>query len=1178
MGDPTPHFVGQTSATPPAPTPPQTPKVGIGTTRLTGSRALAMERLRGVSNAEEMSRKLDQWRPSTTETSGGSRFSFDKVLGEGAQGVVYSILDRDTRRHIALKTLRGSDCVADDVSRFIHEVQVTAQLEHPGIVPVHDFDILDDGTVVYTMKRVEGLSLAEHLKGRSGAPNHRFDLLHLFLKICDTIAFAHSRDVIHRDLKPRNIMVGHYGEVLVMDWGLAKVLPSGGKRSSTASSTVATLAAQTPSAPVTSFRSLPDGGQDAYRTVAGYAVGTPAYMSPEQARGEQERVDRRSDVYALGVILYEILSGASPYIRGDVNRTLEQVATGKLQPITSHPFGAKAPRALAAIAAKAMALHQRDRYQSVEALAGDLRNFLAGLAVSAHRESPWEATSRLLRKHRVLMWAVAAAALAALAGGSLLWWRAELAADQAVAALRAEAGALELAANVSDLEAAAKALREANQRYDRILGLRPGHPVAIGNIVRLEGLIKTINDRRRGEADRLRADELASQAAARVALGGEADLVAAQDLYAQAQQLAPTTGKIIEAKLAVAARLAELRRDATEKQRADEAAKHTAAALAAETAGDLDSAILHQAKSVALVVDPVGQGRLLAWTRVVEQRREQERQTALAKERAAQQEAASRERRSRADAALTDARTAAAAGHGREAQESYDRALGIDPLHPGLPAVALVAAAAIAKERADAADGLRHQAATWLTQAAEEAEEIQVLDGTIRDLQAKLVESGEPVVRAELQRAELDRSLHQAKRAHALAEGIADLQQALAVAPDHPPVRADLASYHLDRLREAEAAGDVAQVAAAEAQAKAFANPADQSMATILSGLTTVRAAADASPVRLTRLAPQADRRLEPTGDPVTLAPGGSASIPVGRWLVETAGPGGRSVCVRRFDRRGADYELNLPPPPALPPGVAWIPAGRVFGPDGRSAGPVVAAFALAIHEVTCGEWLAFLNDPKTLERHAAERAAGTIVLAPRDSLDADEPIWLQDSFAPWNRFKTPFRLEMGLRDRQKELVVKIDPRCPVAGISAEDADAYVAWRRDRDRLPWRLPTLLEWQLAAQGGDGRTYPWGDAADLGFCHSALTADRGRSTGPVPVGSHGEDRSVQGVLGLAGSVAEMIAAEPGHPRRTACGGSFADRQPERFATTSRREHEPRLVSLSRGLRLALGEPAP
>ncbi|HYE06059.1 MAG TPA: serine/threonine-protein kinase [Planctomycetota bacterium] len=306
---------------------------------------LSLGNFRGADHAEDLKRQLADWHRAFTSHHARPRFLLDKRLGEGAQGVIFGVLDRDCRRTVALKTLHSSGVDATEVSRFIHEAQITAQLEHPGIVPVHDFGALPDGTVFYTMKRVEGESLAAYMHGRVADPKHRFDLMQLFLRVCETVGFAHSRGVIHRDLKPRNIMVGAFGEVLVMDWGLAKILGDDAR-------------AQDASR-VTSLRQ--DGGptgSDVHRTLDGFAVGTPAYMSPEQARGAD--VGPASDVYAVGAVGYFLLTGRPPFEGRNALELLQAHQSAAVTPPSS--VNPAVPADLEAVVLRCLAKAPADRF------------------------------------------------------------------------------------------------------------------------------------------------------------------------------------------------------------------------------------------------------------------------------------------------------------------------------------------------------------------------------------------------------------------------------------------------------------------------------------------------------------------------------------------------------------------------------------------------------------------------------------------------------------------------------------------------------------------------------------------------------------------------------------------------------------------------------------------------
>ncbi|TMB17961.1 MAG: serine/threonine protein kinase [Deltaproteobacteria bacterium] len=273
--------------------------------------------------------------PDLSET----KYRLAGVAGSGGMGTVYIVEDTELRRRAALKVLDVPD--AGTEARLRREAQVLARLEHPGIAPVHDIGALPDGRVFYTMKWVQG----ERLDARLSRPAPLAERLRLFLRIADAVAFAHAQGVLHRDLKPENVMVGAFGEVLVMDWGLAKVVG--------------------------------DGADLVPRTAESAVLGTAGFMSPEQAAGESAGVDARSDVYSLGAML-------------------QWMAAGEGVP------------ALRAVWLKAMAAPREERYPDVGALAADATRFLDGAAVSAYPESFLHRALRMAKRHRVALGIVAA--------------------------------------------------------------------------------------------------------------------------------------------------------------------------------------------------------------------------------------------------------------------------------------------------------------------------------------------------------------------------------------------------------------------------------------------------------------------------------------------------------------------------------------------------------------------------------------------------------------------------------------------------------------------------------------------------------------------------------------------------------------------------------------------------
>lgn len=307
----------------------------------------------------------------------GTRYELLQKLGSGGMATVFLVRDRELDREIALKILDLPDEAGQLADRMMREARVIARLEHPGIVPIHDVGLLPDGRVFYTMKYVRGKTLLD-LAGDSPLRER----LRIFQKVCEAVAFAHARGVIHRDLKPENIMLGEFGEVLVMDWGLARAAArTGGESHQAAGSPPKTGAAEEAAAAAGAGASLTDHGT---------VLGTPHYMSPEQAAGETGKVDQRSDVYALGCILRFLISGE------------EKQPPGQDAPrVAAHPAGV--PRALRAVCAKASAAEPDHRYPNALELAQDVSRFLDGQPVTAYRENFAEAAWRRISKNSFLV-------------------------------------------------------------------------------------------------------------------------------------------------------------------------------------------------------------------------------------------------------------------------------------------------------------------------------------------------------------------------------------------------------------------------------------------------------------------------------------------------------------------------------------------------------------------------------------------------------------------------------------------------------------------------------------------------------------------------------------------------------------------------------------------------------
>jgi len=1086
------------------------PRAGDDEGGFRGTTTDVLSRLKGVQDPAEVAEQLRSWRAAATSRELMPRFALKGQIGLGAQGLVFTVHDADCRRDVALKCLHEERCDGTEISRFIHEAQITAQLEHPGIVPVHDFGVLPDGTVFYTMKRIDGESLAQHLMTRAGRAEPRFELLHVFLKVCDAIGFAHSRGVIHRDLKPRNIMVGRYGEVLVMDWGLAKVV---GEHEA-----------------VSTVRSGRDSELDAFRTLTGLAVGTPAYMSPEQARGETAAIDQRSDIYCLGVLLYEMLSGESPYRRGDVARTLEQVAAGRIIALDAHDAGASVARSLVAIVHKAMAWTPAARYPRVEDLADDLRRFISGAAVTARRESTGERVVRTLRRWKWPLLAAAAMVLAAVLTALAVAGAVARKEGRDYAALRARAG----------IRQAAGDLAAARADFLHLVYLRGDDHEARLRLVELDEDLRRQHARERDQEMRQQAEALIAEARTSARVGSDGGLRRATELSLKALGLLPGDADLLAQYEDLVERKAVLDEQARQeavvaghRERADELER---AAMRMHDQGLLREAARELEAAVALAATPA---RTTALGQILTEIDGRERA-----QRASERQAG---RNHEAERLLGDLATAAAAGQGDRAKELFDQVRWLTPGHPALPEHERLVAEAQHRQHVDHADRILVAARTALAGASGLGQRISELRGELRALESRLVEQGDTNVRSGLHQREHALRALEEQRSAEVARAIERLYHAHAIAPGHPAVRRALADYFAARLIEAEAVDDRAAASAAEAQGRVFDDGTHQEL---FSGLVAVAVSADSVPLHLQAIVGRADRSDGPEG-PVIAAPAGAmVRLRAGRYLA-IGGEGNALAC--RF-RRGQSASLHLSRRPWLPAGMALVPGGTAYARSGEPLA-AVTAFALAVHEVTAGEYLEFLNDPAVRVQVTRAWADERPALAPRDDGQSPRPLWR--------------RLPDGSFDLAA-MAGPIDPRQPVCGISHDDAVAYVRWRAQRDGRAWRLPTAAEWSFAVQGGDGRAQPWGGRSDPTRCASALTLPADGQ--PPVVGSFAADHSVQGVRDLAGSLAEFVDATGAQ----VMGGCIYDRHVDRFTAWSRRELHPAQPCSFAGIRLALSLP--
>ena len=304
------------------------------------------------------------------------RYREAREIARGGMGIIFQVcdksLDRESAMKVALPTILREPTYA---ALFVGEARITAQLEHPNIVPVHDFGQTPDHALYYTMKLVQGEPLTHVLERvRAGEPDyvHRFtrhQRLVIFRKVCDAVAFAHSQGIVHRDIKPENIMVGAYGEVLLMDWGLAKKVGE-------PTQDTAPEASREPAAPAASSPTA---------TASGMVKGTPAYMSPEQALGRVHEVDYQTDVFLLGATLYHIVTFIPPYTGSTADEVISRAALGYITPPADICPQEMLPDDLCRIIRRAMEPNKKRRYPAVGNLISDVDDFMSGRTLSLRR-------------------------------------------------------------------------------------------------------------------------------------------------------------------------------------------------------------------------------------------------------------------------------------------------------------------------------------------------------------------------------------------------------------------------------------------------------------------------------------------------------------------------------------------------------------------------------------------------------------------------------------------------------------------------------------------------------------------------------------------------------------------------------------------------------------------------
>ncbi len=446
--------------------------------------------------------------PSPIALRSSARYEVVGEIARGGVGVVLRGRDVDLGRDVAMKVLREDHVGSADLARrFVEEAQVGGQLQHPGIVPVYELGLQPDGRPFFAMKLVKGGTLAQALAARKGEDEDRRRFLAVFEQACQTMAYAHSRGVVHRDLKPSNVMIGAFGEVQVVDWGFAKVLAAGGvadekraKREVKGTTIVATVRS----------------GSSGSGSVAGSVMGTPSYMPPEQALGHVEHVDERSDVFSLGAILCEILTGAPPYVGDDL---LAQAAQCRLDDARARLDACGADDALVQLARACLSLLPKDRPKNASEVAAAVSTYLAEVDERAHRsklqaieakakaekalaaaeEAKLDAAARVRARRQTR--AIAAAVLVAVVAAGGTW--AVLDARRA-GRVRATAAAVDEAVQDATRFAAAREWTEALAAADRALELATAGDI---DAARVNALLAEVRSRESAARDLVAQDE-----------------------------------------------------------------------------------------------------------------------------------------------------------------------------------------------------------------------------------------------------------------------------------------------------------------------------------------------------------------------------------------------------------------------------------------------------------------------------------------------------------------------------------------------------------------------------------------------------------------------------------------------------------------------------------------------
>jgi serine/threonine protein kinase/formylglycine-generating enzyme required for sulfatase activity len=1143
------------------------------------------------------------------------RYAIDRPLAAGGMGAVLKIEDHDFRRGAAMKVIHARFADQPEaLERFLAEAQITAQLEHPNIVPIHDLGTMEDGTLYYTMKLIEGRSLNAVVKqlmqghgllkdkgvlippdAESLAAVKKWtvnELILLFLKVLDGVGYANSHGVVHRDLKPDNIMLGPYGEVLVVDWGIAKVLPG-------AVATAIDAGEGKIGRQVVSLRE----GDVLSATLEGQAMGTIFYMPPEQAKGELSAIDARSDIYALGATLYEVFALRRCMNNASLPDMVMQVASGNWIAFDkaweqTHP-GSKADPDLTAIIHKAMAYEPAKRYASCAEFAADLRRFIAGQGALARKRNIIERIGLWYAAHRRQVQVgvgVVIIATAAVMVGS--WYgsrqQRELALATAADAKKAVAAAVN--DDVRLLQDAAAKLQAAITLNSSDAELRAQQEQLLTRLGKAE---------QRADAEKLAEGQRIAIAAKIIELRQAAEqlqkaaanekqpqkirqaLEDAERVLTSAIELDPKDSKLDEQREKVRTLLRDDRR------RAELQAKQTARSSGQAA---LERAEQQLAQVAVLPADITALNVIEEPLKIAEAEFQKAdgldgMQELIKRSDRVRSEIATRlkkiNNRDQARRLLGEARAQHDAKDFSRAVVLVDQANELAPsedqqLNTDIRSLraAVLTQQALAQEQ-QRRDARQKEAAAKLATAREL---MQALDqanqraATAQNLTNKLDRelAAEPVARKEpLFIARRNAQTAQQEAAQRWAESEVAAQNALALVADQmetPNAAAAqqlLADLYVQRLRTARAKNDRAELLASRSQLQRY-DVAGRYRAEIAGQGTFTLDAAQPITAQLTALRDSGDGRL--------VASGNSQSISSGQPLTLDAGSYRVVVDKNEFAVAIGVNEKVIRTLPAKVPEIPGHVLRLVHVPKNLGA-----SFLLGQDEITVEQYQAFLNDPAILAQvkaswaylatkgeEANENNREPLLYIPRLVSSAYEPLSLTWKLIPDAKniqAIEPFPAEAGM---------------PVTGISRADAEAFCAWLSQKTKLRVRLPSAAERTFAATGGDpARVYPWGSGFDRAFAINAFSGTN-RPTFP---GSNNTDTGPFGHRDLAGNVREWLADRPtqkgdlftaGTKGALVAGGSWADEAEFLFRSSARESIDDIFVSPVFGFRILVELP--